>query len=132
MKKILGRFMNTATQTLAANGTVAFTTNTMTNGLDYNNGIVIKVPGTYKISASFTLVATAANSPTITMLENGTVAPGATASGTASAIGDCVCLSIEALTTVKPTYPNSYATITFTSAVATSYSNAVVIVEKID
>lgn len=54
--------------------------------------------GYYKYDASFTVAPTAEGNVTITAYKNGTIIPGATASGTAAAAGDFVNLSLDFIT----------------------------------
>ena len=136
MKTTIARYVNNGTQTVAANANILFTNNTFSNcALGYDNlgGIQIKKPGTYAIYASLLGVATGTNPVTVTMYENGTAVPGAASGATPAAIGNLMPLSLVGLTTVKQTYNrDTYATIAFKSNEATSFSNATVIIEKIE
>lgn len=61
------------------------------------NGIGIGEPGYYGLSASITVLPTAAGPITATLLKDGVAVSGATATGTAAAAGDAVNLSLAAI-----------------------------------
>ena len=58
------------------------------------NGVNVMQPGCYGIKASITVLPTAAGAITATVLKDGVAIPSATATGTATAAGDAVNLSI--------------------------------------
>lgn len=136
-KKTIARFTtDTATAVSAgANSNIAFTNATIsTNAIEYNSitgQIYIKCPGVYMIYANFTPVATVVGKVNVVMEENGNVVPGATATTTLAAVGDAGNLSFNAVTSVVKTNTAGYATITFVNTVATSYTAANVIIEKV-
>lgn len=135
MTNVLGKFTNSTSQTLAANGKVAFSSysfNSPTIGFQ-NGNILLKTPGVYKITANFDLVATAADSDVaITLLEDGKETAGAKGTSTLTASGDYGNVAFSTLSTVKRALSGSYATVTFTSSAAVSVSNASVIIEKVE
>lgn len=136
-KKTIARFtIDTATAVSAgANSNITFTNATIsTNAIEYNSitgQIYIKCPGVYMIYANFTPVATVVGKVNVVMEENGNVVPGATATATLAAVGDAGNLSFNAVTSVVKTNTAGYATITFVNTVATSYTAANVIIEKV-
>lgn len=137
-KKTIARFTtDTATAVSAgANSNIVFTNATIsTNAIEYNSltgQIYIKCPGVYMIYANFTPVATVVGKVNVQMEENGIAAPGANASTTLAVVGDSGNLSFNAVTTVVGTKTiNTFATLTFVNTIATSYTVANVIIEKV-
>lgn len=64
--------MNTSSQTISANGSVGFTTTNIPDGagrMTYNstNGILLKVPGTYKVSGVFNVYNSDASSSNVSI-----------------------------------------------------------------
>ena len=71
-------------------------------GLNLNgNGITVDNVGYHDISAAVTVAATAAGPVTVSILRDGVVIPGATATGTAAAAGDFVTLPLIPLDRIK-------------------------------
>lgn len=135
MNKVLGRYLNATTQSVAADGNILFTNNTFSDcSLGYDNlgGIQFNKPGTYLIFANFLNVATAAGDVVVTMYKNGTTVPAAITGGSNSAVGSYLPLGIVYILTVKPTQNNQVATITFKPTVATSFNAATVVIEKVE
>lgn len=137
-KKTIARFtIDTATAVPAgANSNIIFTNATIsTNAIEYNSlagQIYIKCPGVYMIYANFTPVATVVGKVNIQMEENGIAVPGANSSTTLATVGDSGNLSFDAVTTVVGTKTiNTFATLTFVNTIATSYTVANVIIEKV-
>ncbi len=136
-KKTIARFTTDTTTavTSSANSNVLFNNSTIsTNAISYNSTtgqISIKCPGVYMIYANFTPVATVVGKVNVIMQENGNTVPGATATTTLAAVGDAGNLSFNAVTSVVKTNTAGYATITFVNTVATSYTAANVIIEKV-
>ena len=136
-KKTIARFTTDTSTAVAAsaNSNITFTNATIsTNAIEYNSitgQIYIKCPGVYMIYANFTPVATVVGKVNVVMQENGNVVPGATATTTLAAIGDAGSLSFNAVTSVVKTNTAGYATITFVNTIATSYTVANVIIEKV-
>lgn len=136
-KKTIARFTTDTSTAVAAsaNSNITFTNATIsTNAIEYNSitgQIYIKCPGVYMIYANFTPVATVVGKVNVVMQENGNVVPGATATTTLAAVGDAGSLSFNAVTSVVKTNTAGYATITFVNTIATSYTVANVIIEKV-
>lgn len=86
--------------------------------------------GYYDVDISVTANATAAGTVTVTLFKDGVAVPGATASATASAAGDAVNLSIEALVREMCCDSTSTLTLVLTGAAAT-VTNVAAVVEKL-
>jgi hypothetical protein len=134
MCKTIGRFVNTSTQTVAANGMITFNNNTISNNnLVYTtSGIQIRKPGTYMINANFTNIPTAVGLEQVSMQENGVSVAGASAANTVATIGNYNNLAFNAIVTVQPGPANNYATISFVNNIATTFSNANVIITEVE
>lgn len=136
-KKTIARFTTDTTTAVAssANSNIIFNNSTIsTNAISYSSTtgqIFIKCPGVYMIYANFTPVATVVGKVNVIMQENGNTVPGATATTTLAAVGDAGNLSFNAVTSVVKTNTAGYATITFVNTIATSYTVANVIIEKV-
>ena len=93
-------------------------------------GITMEGSGYYKVSANFTVAPTVAGGVTITLLKDGVVVPGATASATTGAAAENVTLPINAL--IRLQCCDSTSTLTFVlSGEASTLGNAAVVVEKL-
>lgn len=86
--------------------------------------------GYYDVDISVTANATAAGTVTVTLFKDGVAVPGATASATASAAGDAVNLSIEALVREMCCDSTSTLILVLTGAAAT-VTNVAAVVEKL-
>ena len=86
--------------------------------------------GYYDVDISVTANATTAGTVTVTLFKDGVAVPGATASATASAAGDAVNLSIEALVREMCCDSTSTLTLVLTGAAAT-VTNVAAVVEKL-
>lgn len=67
------------------------------SNLSGTNVVSINEPGYYDVNVSVTAVPTAAGDVTITLLNNGVVIPGATATATVAAAGDSANISFESV-----------------------------------
>ena len=67
------------------------------NARQSGDAINLSGGGYYSIDVSATIAPTAAGSPVLTLLRDGSAVPGARAAATASAAGDTVCLSFPAM-----------------------------------
>lgn len=95
---------NTGAQAVAEGGTINLGSivHRFGCGLNLNgNGIVATIPGYDDVSAVVTVSATAAGAVTVSLLRDGVVIPGATATGTAAAAGDFVTLPLIPLDRIK-------------------------------
>ena len=123
--------VNTGAQAVAEGGIISLGSIIRRYGcsLDLNgNGINIKECGYYDVDASITVSPTAAGTVTVTMLKDGVVVPGATASETASAAGDFVNLSFPPI--VRECCTGSTLTFVLTEG-AGNVTNIAVKVKKI-
>lgn len=98
MSKSILQTVNTGTQSLTANGIINIGTTTHKYGNDAiqsGNGIMIISDGYYEIKTNVVVTPEAIGNITITLLNNGNVIPGATATGSVAATGDSVTLPID-------------------------------------
>lgn len=120
-------------QSVAAGGTVSFTQATggsCVAALSNGNAVQLKQPGTYRVTAEFTLLGTGDGAVQVQMLENGTAAPGARAAETLAS-GGFASLGLSDFVTVKPGAAGTFAALTFALSAAASVQTAMVLIEKV-
>lgn len=93
-------------------------------------GITIDTPGYYDVNVSVTATPTAIGTVTATLLNNGTVVPGATASAAVATVGNPANLSFESIVRVFCNGDTSSLTLVLTGT-ESSIVNVAVTVTKI-
>lgn len=93
------------------------------------NGITVDKAGYYDVDVALTVLPTAAGAITATLMKDGVAVPGATATGTATAVGSAVPLAFGAM--VRQFNNCSGSTYTIILSGAATVSNVAVSVEKI-
>lgn len=91
---------NTTSQTVAVGSTIALGTIIRRFGCGANlsgNAVSLTSQGYYDVDVSVTVVPTAADTVTVTLLQDGVAIPGATASATVAAAATSVNLNISAI-----------------------------------
>lgn len=133
MTMAVARIVNTTPTAVAAGENIPFTSNQFTDTFiqHTSEGIKIKLPGVYKLTANFDATNSDAGMATVYLQENGVKVAGAAASANVAA-GETTNLGFSALLNVKANCCNSeYATITFVNQNAITYNVANVIIERI-
>lgn len=124
--------VNTASTAVAENGIVPFTTIVRRYGSGANlngNTVTLTEPGYYDVSVNVTFTAPAPGTVTLTLLQNGTAIPGATASTTITTATTEV-RSISFTTTVR-VFCNSASVLTLSNTgLAITSSNAAITADK--
>ena len=134
MRTAVSEFVNSTTQTLAADAKVQFSNNTYpTDIYRYNadGSISMLKTGIYEILANFTILATAEGDVQISMLEGATVAPGSVVNASLAAIGDYANISVMNIVRVNCAASGQVANISFQTNAATSLSDAIVIIKRV-
>ena len=128
--------VNSTPQTVAAGGSLPFTTNTVSIGSAISHtsaspSVIISVPGVYRVDFSGTIspltTAELPDAVSVALNLNGTAIPGAAASETFTAVTDESSMSLHAIIEV-PAVP---ATLTVTSPSGAVVNNAVFSVERL-
>lgn len=128
------KVVTTASTTVVANGTIPLTTIVRRYGCALNqsgNSILLNEPGYYKISVSGTFTAPAAGVVSMTLQQNGSATTGGIASTTITTATTEV-RSLSFTDEVRVTCGTAPSTISLlNSGVAATYSNVLVVVDKL-
>lgn len=125
--------VNTASQSVAVNGTVALGSAIRKFGCAVNlngNSVLLDEAGYYAVDVSVTAAPTTAGTVTITLYNNGVAVPGATASAAVSTAGNPVNLSFESLVRVGCNGNTGVLTVVL-SGTASTVTNIAEVVTKI-
>ena len=131
MSRSLIYTVNANPQTVDANGNVALGTVIRRFGCNLNlvgNGIMVRGQGYYSVDAVIVAVPEAVGDITATLYMDGVPLPGATATGTATAVGDYVTLPIIGVD--REMYCDSAGTLTCVLSAAATVNNIAVKVTK--
>ena len=134
MARSLIQTVNPSAQTVAENGIISLGTVSRRYGCNLRmsgNGIEVSGDGYYEIDASFVIAPSATGNVSVAMVVDGVTIPGATATGTATAVGDVVTLPIFATIRRACGCCDSVNNVTFViTENAGSVTNASVRIEK--